>query len=97
MFDKIKNLMDMQRKMQEIKRQLDSMSFEVKSADGLVTIGMNGSEQVQHVSIGADIAGVKTDVLERAIKDAFNRAIKQSHELAAQKMKDITGVNLPGM
>ena len=97
MFDKIKNLMDMQKKMQEIKRQLDSATFEIKSSDGLVTIGMNGSQEVQHVSIAADAAGLKKDLLERAFKDTFNRAIKQSHELAAKKMKDITGVNLPGM
>jgi DNA-binding YbaB/EbfC family protein len=97
MFDKIKNLMDMQKKMQEIKRQLDSMTFEIKSSDGLVTIGMNGSQEVQSVSIAADAAGLKPDLLERAFKDTFNRAIKRSHELAAQKMKDITGINLPGM
>jgi DNA-binding YbaB/EbfC family protein len=97
MFDKIKNLMDMQKKMQEIKRQLDSATFEIKSSDGLVTIGMNGSQEVQSVSITADAAGLKKDLLERAFKDTFNRAIKRSHELAAQKMKDITGVNLPGM
>jgi len=97
MFSKIKNLMDMQKKMQEIKRQLDSMTFEIKSSDGLVTIGMNGSQEVQSVSITADAAGLKAESLERAFKDTFNRAIKRSHELAAQKMKDITGVNLPGM
>jgi DNA-binding YbaB/EbfC family protein len=97
MFDKIKNLMEMQKKMQEIKRQLDSMTFEIKSSDGSVTIGMNGSQEVQSVSIKADAAGLKADLLERAFKDTFNRAIKRSHELAAQKMKDITGVNLPGM
>ncbi|MFA5100487.1 MAG: YbaB/EbfC family nucleoid-associated protein [Candidatus Omnitrophota bacterium] len=97
MFDKIKNLMEMQKKMQEIKRQLDGMTFEIKSSDGSVTIGMNGSQEVQHVSITPDAAGLKSDLLERAFKDTFNRAIKRSHELAAQKMKDITGVNLPGM
>ena len=87
----------MQKKMQEIKRQLDSMNFEIKSSDGSVTIGMNGSQEVQSVSIMEDAAGLKKDLLERAFKDTFNRAIKRSHELAAQKMKDITGVNLPGM
>ena len=87
----------MQKKMQEIKRQLDSMTFEIKSSDELVTIAMNGSQEVQRVSINPSAAGLKTDLLERAFKDTFNRAIKRSHELAAQKMKDITGVNLPGM
>jgi DNA-binding protein YbaB len=97
MFDKIKNLMEMQKKMQEIKRQLDSSTFEIKSSDGSVTIAMNGSQEVQSVSISADPSYLKAELLERAFKDTFNRAIKQSQALAAQKMKDITGINLPGM
>ena len=97
MFDNIKNLMEMQKKMQEIKRQLDSLTFEIKSSDGIVTIAMNGSQEVQQVTITAEPAGLKADQLERAFKDTFNRAIKRSHEVAAQKMKDITGVRLPGM
>jgi len=97
MFDKIKGLMEMQKTMQEVKRQLDAMSFDIKSSDGLVTITMNGSQEVQKVSIVPDAAGVKTEQLERTFKDTFNRAIKRSHEVAAQKMKDVTGVKLPGM
>ncbi len=97
MFDKIKGLMEMQKKMQEIKRQLDSMTFEVKSSDGIVTVAMNGSQEVQYVSIAEPPSGLKADLLERLFKDTFNRAIQRSHELAAQKMKEVTGVNLPGM
>ena len=97
MFDKIKNLMDMQKKMQEIKRQLDNITFDIKSSDGSVTITMNGSQEVQRVAITAPSDGLKLGLLEHEFKDTFNRAIKHSHEVAAQKMKDVTGLNLPGM
>jgi DNA-binding protein YbaB len=97
MFDKIKGLMEMQKTMQEVKRQLDAMNFDIKSSDGLVTITMNGSQEVQKVSVAAEISGVKAEQLEKTFKDTFNRAIKRSHEVAAQKMKDVTGVKLPGM
>jgi DNA-binding YbaB/EbfC family protein len=97
MFDKIKNLMEIQKKMQEIKRQLDEMTFDVKSSDGSVTITMNGSQEVQRVAIDAPYDGLKPGLLEQSFKDTFNRAIKRSHEVAAQKMKDVTGLNLPGM
>jgi DNA-binding YbaB/EbfC family protein len=97
MFDKIKNLMEMQKKMQEIKRQLDEVTFDIRSSDGAVTITMNGSQEVQRVSIDAPTDGLKPGPLEQSFKDTFNRAIKRSHELAAQKMKDVTGLNLPGM
>lgn len=97
MFDKIKGLMEMQKKMQEIKRELDNATFEVQSSDGLVKITMNGSQEVKAVQITADIAGDQKEKLAQAFKDAFNRSIKRSQELAAQKMKDVTGLNLPGM
>jgi len=35
--------------------------------------------------------------LEKAIKDAYNKAIKSSHDIAAEKMKDVTGFNIPGL
>ena len=87
----------MQKKIQEIKRQLDDMTFDVSSSDGSVTITMNGSQEVQRVAIKAPADGLKAEVLEQAFKDTFNRAITRSHEIAAQKMKDVTGLNLPGM
>jgi DNA-binding protein YbaB len=89
--------MEMQKQFKEIKRQLDSQTFEIKSSDGLVTIAMNGSQEVQNVTITAGAAALKADLLERAFKDTFNAAIKRSLELAQQKMKDVTGMNLPGM
>ncbi|HNQ51336.1 MAG TPA: YbaB/EbfC family nucleoid-associated protein [Candidatus Omnitrophota bacterium] len=97
MFDKIKGLMEMQKKMQEVKRQLDALTFEVKSADGSVTVAMNGSQEVQSVAIAGSLAGLQKDALERQCRDTFNAAIRRAQGLAAQKMRDITGVNLPGM
>lgn len=97
MFDKIKGIMEMQKKMQDIKRQLDALTFEEKSPDGTVTVAMNGSQEVRSVTIAEPSSGLKKDVLERQFKDTFNAAIKRSHSLAAQKMKDVTGMNLPGV
>lgn len=97
MFDKMKQLMEMQSKMQEMKRQLDNTIFEIASSDGLVKIAMNGSQEVKEISIQGDIQEIEKINLEKAIKDAYNRAIKRSHDIAAQKMKDVVGFNLPGI
>jgi DNA-binding YbaB/EbfC family protein len=94
MLDKMKQLWEMQKKMQELKRELDRTNFEVESPDGLVTIVMNGSQQAQEVKM---TGGADAQKLERAVKDAVNLAIKHSQEIAAQKMKEIGGLNLPGM
>jgi DNA-binding YbaB/EbfC family protein len=97
MLDKMKQLMEMQRKMQEMKRALDATTFAIASSDGLVTITMNGSQEVQGVSLKEEFKNADQARLENAIKDGYNRAIKRSHELAAQKMKGIAGFDIPGL
>ncbi len=97
MFDKMKQLMEMQKKMQEMKRQLDETFFEIASSDGLVKITMSGSQEVRDISIQKEVQGIEKAALEKAMKDAYNRAIKRSHDLAAAKMKEVTGFNIPGL
>lgn len=97
MFDKMKQLMDMQKKMQELKRELDNTTFEVSSSDDLVKITMSGSQEVRQVSIQREIKEIEKLLLEKAIKDVYNSAIKRSQEVAAAKMKNLTGFNLPGL
>jgi len=95
MFDKMKALMDMQKKMQEMKRELDNTNFDVQSAAGLVKITMNGSQEIKAINIQGDLKALEKADLEKAAKDAFNIAIKRAQDIAAAKMKDVTGLNLP--
>ncbi len=97
MLDKMKALMDMQKKMQEMKQALENTVFAMASADGLVKVTMNGSQEVKEVAIQGNIQETEKNRLEGALKEAYNKAIKHSHDLAAQKMKEITGFNLPGL
>lgn len=97
MFDKMKELWDMKRKMDELKKELDKASFELESNDKSVRIVMNGSQEVKEVRIQGDLSGMKNSSLESAVKDTFNRALKRSHDLAAEKMKSMTGLNIPGL
>ena len=97
MFDKMKQLMEMQKKMQELKRELDNVDFDIASSDGLVKVTMNGSQEVKAVAFQDGYKSVDKAILEKSVKDAYNRAIKHSQELAAKKMKDMTGFNIPGL
>ena len=97
MLDKMKALFEMQKKMQEVKRELDNTNFDIQSSDGLVKITMNGAQEVKEVVIKENLEESERNKLESSLKDTFNRGIKRSQELAAQKMKDVTGLNLPGL
>ena len=97
MFDKMKSLFEMQKKMQEVKRELENTNFDIQSSDGLVKITMNGAQEVREVVIKDGLGESENKNLPSSFKDAFNRGIKRSQEIAAQKMKDVTGFNLPGL
>jgi DNA-binding YbaB/EbfC family protein len=97
MFDKMKELLEMQKKMQELKRELENTTFDIVSSDGLVKITMNGSQKIQDIEIQGNPGKNEYSSLEQALKDAFNRAIQRSHDIAAEKMKGITGLSLPGL
>lgn len=97
MFDKMKALFEMQKKMQEVKRELENTNFDIQSSDGLIKITMNGSQEVTGITIKDNLDEPQKLRLENSLKDTFNRAIKRSQELAAQKMKEVTGINLPGL
>jgi len=97
MFDQMKQLMEMQKKMQEAKRELEHTNFEVSSPDGLVKIVMNAAQDVKDIIIKEEFQATDKIHLEKTLKDTYNRAIKRSHDIAAQKMKDITGFNIPGL
>jgi DNA-binding YbaB/EbfC family protein len=97
MFDKMKQLMEMQKKMQEMKRQLEETDFEIISPDGVVKVMMNGAQEVKSVSIQGELDSAGKTNLEKALKDVYNRAVKESQKIAAQKMKGVVGTDLPGM
>ena len=97
MFDKMKGLFEMQKKMQEVKRELDNTNFDIQSPDGVVKITMNGAQEIKEIVIKDNLGELEQARLVNSLKDTFNRAIKRSQEVAAQKMKDVTGFNIPGL
>ncbi len=97
MFDKIKGLMGMRKQLEEIKKELDKTNFDIEGSGRLVKIAMNGSQEVQGVVLAEGCLNVNKEKVEKELKDTINRAIRRSQEIAAQKMKAVTGLNLPGM
>ncbi len=97
MLDKFKALMDMKNKMAKIKEELDSTIFEIASSDGLVKISMSASQELKNITVQSNLPENESALLEEAVKDSINRAIKRSHEISAQKTREITGLNIPGM
>jgi len=95
MLDKMKELWEMKRQMDEVKKELDAITLE--SEDNYVRVGISGSQEIKSVSIKADLATADKAKLEASLTETVNRAIKQSQKAAAEKMSKLSGLKLPGM
>ncbi|HEY8108742.1 MAG TPA: YbaB/EbfC family nucleoid-associated protein [Patescibacteria group bacterium] len=101
-FDKLKQakeLGEFAKQAKKIQKELRDTLIEVTEADGKVKIVFTGEQQLEEIHIDESLLqpGNKKE-LENYLKNAISQAIKQSQQVAAQKMQAITGgMGLPGM
>lgn len=99
MFDKAKQLYDLQKKARAIQKELKETEVEAKAANGLVSVVFNGEQHVTEVSIDASLLKPENkNDLEKALKQAIAESIARVQAIASEKMKVIAGdLNIPGM
>ena len=89
MFDKMKQLMEMKRQADQIKRQLDCESVECQDVRG-IKIVINGAQQVQSIEIDENLLNPDNKgPLQKDLLRGINAAIAKSQQVAAQKMKSM--------
>jgi len=93
MLDKMKQLWEMKRKMDEIKKELDSLVL--ASEDNLVKVEITGSQEIRAVTIKTELSAVDKAKLEASLTETVNRAVRESQKAAAQKMSAMGGI--PGL
>lgn len=93
MFDKAKMLYELKK----IQSALAKETIEVEA--GAVTVRINGEQKIKSVVIDRDKLDVDNlDLLEKNIESAVTQAITQSQQVAAEKMKAISGgLGIPGL
>lgn len=93
MFDKMKQLMEMKKQADKIKRELDAASVEINQVAG-ITIRISGSQRFQELRISDEyFQEGRKDKLQRDLLNSLNAAITQSQQIAAAKMKE----SMPGL
>lgn len=101
MFDKAKQIYELQKKARAIQKELKETEIEAKSNDGYVTVVFNGEQHLVEISV-EEIA-LKPEnkkSLENDLKNAISQAIARSQALAAEKTKSMMGdmnLNIPGL
>jgi DNA-binding YbaB/EbfC family protein len=97
MFDKMKQLMEMKKQADRIKKELDAESVETQDVRGIKVV-INGSQKFQSIEIDESFLGAPGKArLEKSLLQSMNAAIKASQNLAAGKMKDLMPGGFPGL
>jgi len=99
MFDKAKQIWELQKKAKAIQKELKETEIEASGANGLVKVVINGEQHIQNVEIDESLLSPeKKRELEKAIQQCVAEAISRAQAIAAEKMKAIAGdLNIPGM
>jgi len=88
MFNKLKQIKDLREKAKRMQNALKDESVEATGGHGKLKMIMSGNQEVMSVSIDSELMDVgKKAVLEDAVKEATNSAIKKAQKLMVQKMQ----------
>ncbi len=90
---------ELQARLAKAQKELAEAEVEASAGGGVVTVTVNGQQQVLSVKISPE--AINTDdveMLEDLVLAALNEAITKSQEMAAKRMSQITGgLNIPGL
>ncbi len=98
MFSKLKQFKELRDQAKKIQGALKDVAVEGSGAWGKVKVQMNGTQEVQSISIDPELLGEGgKSKLESAMKEAFNDALKKAQRRMAETMKKTGGLNIPGL
>ncbi len=102
MYNQMKQLYDMQKKAKELQRQLESIKIEKKNSSASLAVKVNGAQKLEGIEIdpswlSMDKKAALETSLTSLINDAFEDAQKQSASQAAELMKGLKGMGIPGL
>ena len=91
-------LMEMKKRMDEVKSCLDTIVVSGEADQGNVKVNMNGNRKVLDVKLNLSFLNQEdAEQLEELLQLAINRALEQSERVNESEMKSVAGSMLPGM
>ncbi len=98
LFGQAKDMYQLQKKAKQIKKDLANLHIEAE-VEGIIVV-ISGEQEVVDVKIPEEMLKPENQVrLQKAMILAFNKGVKKSQEIAAEKMRDVMGglgLNMPG-
>jgi len=99
LFGQAKDMYKLQKQAKKIKEELKKLHIEAE-AEGVVVV-INGEQEVVEVRVSEEMMKPENQVkLQNTLLSVFNKAIKKSQEVAAEKMRGMMGdlgMDIPGL
>ena len=97
MFDKVKQMMELKKQADKLKKELEAVSIEVSDVRGIKVV-VNGAQIFQSVNIDEGLLNANNkNRVQMDLLRSINTAVKKSQQAAANKMRNTPGLNIPGL
>lgn len=95
----MRQMQKMQADLARVQEELAEMTVEGTAGGGVVTVTVNGHQDIQKIKIEPDAVDPEdVEMLEDLILAAVNDGLRKSRELSTSEIEKVTGkVNLPGL
>ena len=95
----LKQMQQMQSKVDELQKEMESLSVEGSAGGGMVKAICNGKHELQSIEIDPEVIDPSDpEMLQDLIVAAVNQARQKAAEAQSEKMSELTGgLNIPGL
>ena len=98
----LKQAQEMQQQIEDVQSQLSELIITADSGGGMVSVKVNGKQEVLDLNIDPEAIKEDREVLEDLIISALNKALSKSQTDSQEKMNSVTGgmmsgLKIPGM
>lgn len=96
MGDMLRQVGDMQKRMQEAQAKITALEVTGEAGAGLVKVVMTGRHDVRRVTIDPTLMSESKDIVEDLIAAAFNDAVRRVEKTTQERLSEATaGLQLP--
>ena len=88
---------EIQKKIEEVQSDLENIMISSESGGGLVTVMINGKQEILELNISKEAMEEDKELLEDLIISAINKALNDSQEEMQSRMNSVTGGMLGGL
>ena len=87
----LKQAKDMQEQIEQAQSQLAELVIEADSGGGMVSVKVNGKQEIIELNIDTDAMSEDKEMLEDLIISALNKALSKSKSDSQEKMNSVAG------